>query len=299
MAERGVADLYSGKTIVNPYNGSFVVSQQGISWNIEQTKDLCFTLNKAVFDIGTKTLQFTNKEDKFNYTTAQLQSKTQEFAKNSYIDTCTLTSIDYNTLLEHTTPIKLNKNVDLLSYSTVLNSNKAVFNISLVNNTKNLSPLIDLEKTGIVLIENLIDPYTKELSDSELTPKGLAQCKYITKQITLNDNFDADGLTVYIDVNKPTGTVIEVFYKIQNKYDYTQEFKDLGWTKMTKTSQSNPAINSSEYIEESYQNVNLYYLDAKQQYHNNFKYFAIKIVMYADNPCIVPTIKNFRAIASV
>lgn len=299
FAERGAADSYTGKTIVNPYNGSFVVSQQGLSWTVEQTKDLCFTLNKANFEIGTKSFSINSGSYNYNYTTAQLQSKSLEFGTKAYVDNCSITNTDYNTLLQNTIPIKLNKNIDLLSYSTALENDGALFDITLTNTSKHISPLIDLEKTGIVLIENLIDPYSIELSNSELTKDGTAQCKYITKQITLNDNFDADGLTVYIDTNKPTGTSIEVFYKIQNKYDFTQEFKDLNWVKMTKVSESTPATNSEDYVEESYQDVNLWYLDGKEQYHDNFKYFAIKIVMYSNNPCIVPTVKNFRAIATV
>ena len=193
---------------------------------------------------------------------------------------------------------KINKNINLSSISSA-NTVGALFSLNLTNTSENISPLVDLHKTGIVLVKNLIDAYSTDISDSELSPKGIAQCKYITKQITLNDNFDADGLTVYIDVNKPAGTEIEVFYKIQNKYDYSQEFKDFGWTKMTKASQSTPSLNSEDFIEETYQDVNLSYYDSKGYYHNNFKYFAVKIVMYAINPCSVPLVKNLRAIATV
>lgn len=298
IAERGIADLYTGKTVVNPYNGSFVVSQQGVSWTVEQTKDLCFTLNRAVFDIGTKTIQLSTNPYIFDYTTVNLQAKTLEFGALSFVKDSSVTVTDSNTLLSSTLPIKLNKNVQLKTISSA-NTNAALFTVDLTNTTDNLSPLIDLHKTGIVLVKNLIDAYSTDISTSELLPTGTAQCKYITKQITLNDNFDADGLTVYMDVNKPAGTEIEVFYRIQNKYDYTKEFKDFGWSKMTKLSQSTPSTNSEEYVEETYQDTNLYYIDSSGNYHNNFKYFAIKIVMYSNNPCSVPTVKNLRAIATV
>ena len=68
---------------------------------------------------------------------------------------------------------------------------------------------------------------------------------------------------------------------------------------MTKASQSTPSINSEDFIEETYQDVNLSYYDSQGNFHNNFKYFAVKIVMYANNPCSVPLVKNLRAIATV
>jgi hypothetical protein len=298
IAERGAADLYTKKTTVNPYNGSFVVSQQGVSWNVEQTKDLCFTLNKAQFDIGTKTLEIISNPSIFDFTTVNLQTKTQEFGESAYISDSSVTVQDSSTLLDSTLPIKLNKNINIATRSSA-NTNGVIFSIDLTNTSKNISPLIDLHKTGINLVTNLIDSYSTEISNSELTLSGLAQCKYITKQIELNDNFDADGITVFIDVNKPAGTEVEVFYKIQNKYDYSNEFKDLGWTKMSKTSQSITSTNLQDFVEETYQNVNLSYYDSLGNYHNNFKYFAIKLVMYTNNPCTVPLIKNLRAIATV
>lgn len=300
ISERGVGELNSGKIITNPYNGSFVTSQQGVSWTLEQTKDLCFTLNRAKFDVGTKEIKLHTNPVDFDYNLINIKAKTQEISDVSYINTVTGNILSLETNLSSIAALKLNKNVETPNVCSANTANGVSITLSVVNKSDATSPLIDLQRTGIVLVHNLINPYSEELSNSELTPKnGNAFAKYITKEIELNDGFDADGITVYLDANKPVGTELEIFYRIQNKYDYDKPFEDLPWTKMTRITQSDFAKNSSEYFEEMYQDVNISYSSDKGTVYTDFKRFAVKIVMYADNSSSVPKVKNLRAIATV
>jgi hypothetical protein len=300
IAERGLSELGSNKTVTNPYIGSLITSQQGEFWSNEQTKDLCFILNRAKFNIGTQSFNLNTDKDLFNFNTMNLKLYTQEFGEISYIKDITATTVTAETNETVITPIAPNKNVDLSVVATANTVGGANFSISMTNNTDELSPMIDLERSGSILVSNYICGYAESISDSELTPNdGFAAAKYITKQITLNDEFDADGLTVYLDSNKPNGTEIEVFYKILNKYDYTTPFKDLPWNRLTRTTQSLIATNTVDYSEETFQNLNITYSDQNGTLYKDFKYFAVKIVMYSTNPCFVPKIKNLRAIATV
>jgi hypothetical protein len=55
----------------------------------------------------------------------------------------------------------------------------------------------------------------------------------------------------------------------------------------------------TDYTSDTYQALNITYNDiVTGTTYTNFNVFAIKVVMYADNPAIVPQIKNFRAIAT-
>ena len=300
MAERGLPALGTTTIVTSPYLGSFVTSQQGVSWAIEQTKDLCFVLYRASFGIGTKSFTINTDQEYFDFTTVNLKMFSQEFDKISTIDSISANTLylDSNQYVNIVT--KQNKNVDLSQIGTANTSSGIVYNITMTNRDEKLSPLIDLHKTGNVLIKNKIDPYTQYISASELTSKdGLAAAKYVTKMVTLNEDFDADGLTVYIDTNKPTGTYIEVFYKVLNKYDFTAPFDNLGWTAMTLTSTPVQSTDTITFNEEIYQNLNITYTNNSGTLYTDFKYFAIKIVMYSNNPCVVPRVQNFRAIATV
>ena len=298
IAEIGKAELSTGAIISSPYIGNMISSQQGVSWNIDQTKDLCFTMSRAIFELGNRTLELKSGSANYNFDTLSFTTKTLEIGEVATISDLTTTVTDYNTLVNSTLKIKQNSNIKVPSLSTSNTANGVIFNVSMLNTDNKVSPVIDLHKTGVALVKNYIDPYDQVISDSELGNSGLASAKYFTKQVTLNDGFDADGLTVYIDVNRPLGTSIEVFYKILNKYDYSVEFANAPWVRMTKT-YTTPTTNVNDYVEDTYQDLNISYTGLNGIVYNSFKYFAVKVVFYSDDSTLVPTIKNFRAIATV
>jgi len=75
--------------------------------------------------------------------------------------------------------------------------------------------------------------------------------RYITRQVTLNDGFEATDMVTYLNVNRPAGTSIKVYYKILNEND-TDIFNDKFYTEMslvrTETFTQDPDI----YKEEKY-----------------------------------------------
>jgi hypothetical protein len=299
VTERGKGEIGTGIIVTNPYIGDFVASQQGVSWTIDQTKDLCFALNRAKFNLGTKQFTLNTGKNDFDYDLFNFYMHNLEFGEHSYVNNITSTIKNLNTQVNKTISIQNAKNTTMPYLCTANTTEGVTFTVSLTNTDDALTPIADLHKTGVALVKNHVDPYSTEVSNSELTSNGLAAAKYVTKQIILNDEFDADGITVYLDLNKPTGTDIEVFYKILNKYDYSVEFKDAPWVLMTKTSQSQVSLSTLDYNEETYQNLNITYTGINGVEYNSFKYFAIKIVFYSNDSTIVPQIKNLRAIATV
>ena len=106
-------------------------------------------------------------------------------------------------------------------------------------------------------------------------------------------------LTVYFDLNKPIGTEIEVFYRIQNKYDFSKPFENQNWYRTSKQTPAQFSKTEDEFFEETYQNLNISYTNETKVNYTDFKYFSIKIVMYSENSSVVPKIKNLRVIATV
>lgn len=88
---------------------------------------------------------------------------------------------------------------------------------------------------------------------NEEHPSGpyASSSRYITRQVALNDGFEATDLVTYLNVNRPAGTSIKVYYKILNEND-TDIFADKFYTEMslvgTETFTQDPDI----YKEEKY-----------------------------------------------
>ena len=130
---------------------------------------------------------------------------------------------------------------------------------------------------------------------------GTAVARYITRRVTLNNNFQSTGLTVYLDVNRQIGTKIEVYYKVLNSND-TNNFDNNPYVLMNPILTPGAGViytDATSYTSDTYQALNITYNDlTTNALYNNFNVFAIKVVMYSSNPSIVPQIKNFRAIAT-
>ena len=161
------------------------------------------------------------------------------------------------------------------------------------NGIENLSPVIDLNRTSAICVQNRINDATANAAGyttkgtyvAETNPTGTSNvAKYITKKVELNT--DGSNIDVFIDTNRPTGSSIDVYYKATDDTDI--DFDDIGWTLI------NPLlplpINQNEFN----------YHEAHYQVEAGFPFnaFSIKIVLRSANSCYVPTVKNLRAIAN-
>lgn len=115
---------------------------------------------------------------------------------------------------------------------------------------------------------------------------GSATARYITRKVNLNS--PSDKLNVYISTNRPTfETNIKVYVKLG--FDTTTPDDQLQWTELTPTNpvviNANPAVYSeTEYI-----------IDPN----DDFVSFQVKVVLLSNNIFDIPTIRDFRAIATV
>lgn len=131
---------------------------------------------------------------------------------------------------------------------------------------------------------------------------GNCKARYMTKQITLADGFDAGDIRVYVDANRPRGTDVLVYYKVMSAAD-PDNFTNKKWKLMNKVVDTYSS-DQSQIIELEYRpsldtNV-LSYVENGVTYPlgGTFKYFAIKIVLIAADPTVAPYLRNYRAIAT-
>lgn len=194
-------------------------------------------------------------------------------------------------------PIIVNQNTGVTSAGVIASddneqSGKSFYLRGAMTTTAdNISPVIDLERCSVVTISNRIDnPIGSDtigyntvdgfVAETAATG-GSAQAKYLTKIVKLAEA--ADGIRLYIDVNRPSQTAVDVYYKSSSSDEaITSEL----WILATPE-ENIPYDDSGLHTEIEY------VIDPP----GTFTVFQIKIVMRSTNSSRIPTIKDLRAIA--
>lgn len=312
VSEKGQPTIVDNKIVVNPYIGTFFQSQQGNTWSAEQTKDICFRVRRCVFETGSRTYTFYTNRAQYPLDGVVFRPSETDFGETTDLSYTIETSdidVGQTPVESYTQSLEPFKETYFQTPRTLDTPTKLGANVyvTLFSSSDHVSPLLDMNTTDMMLISNIIMPYSANISLSELTPSnGLAISKYISKIVTLKEGFESNGLTVYVDVNRPVGTDIEVFCKIQNTYDYTTSFEDREWIKLPYTTNSNrdkvTTSDDNEYTEETYQNLELSYsanTGTENVLYTDFNSYAIKVVFYSDSTVRAPKIRNLRAISTL
>lgn len=160
VCEVGQTQLGTGARISKqPYLGSSFRSQNSTTWTAFQTEDLMFRLNKALFTLGTGTVLLTNakmdtkkKYDGFHLTTEDLKFN------GTAIDYQIKTDQDsyFDVIPEKTTMFKPASG----SYTqrTVGRKNGTMnVRISMTTTNRDLSPVLDLDRVSVKVIENIVN----------------------------------------------------------------------------------------------------------------------------------------------
>jgi hypothetical protein len=234
-----------------------------------------------------------NSLDTINYKIVSHSIAGNEFSSNI----ATTTAIN-------TTSMLLGQNHQFPSRQQQYNSGDLKIITTLGNIDRWTSPIVDLQRLNTILVKNQLTPYYSANTVQESLGgfgNGGASSRYITRRVTLNNNFASTGLTVFVDVNRQPGTSIEVYYKVLNQYD-PNNFDANPYVLMNPILSPGaglPVTGATDYTSDTYQALNITYNDiitgAK---YTNFNIFAIKVCFYSSNPALAPQIKNFRAIAT-
>lgn len=145
--------------------------------------------------------------------------------------------------------------------------------------------------------------YVLNYADEETAIGSSALSKYITRKIELAD--PASQIKVYILTNRPSGSNIDVYYKIQRSDDTDQKFDELPWYPVLPDSANGVPYsdNPETYTEVEYtvgidEFKTAFGLDPSAVDGDvQFTAFAIKIAFTSNNSSRVPSCKDFRAIA--
>jgi len=193
---------------------------------------------------------------------------------------------------------------------------------SIVTLDNRISPVFGDLKKNLLVIKNDISTGNTLIANNETFPGGNTHVtsKYISRKVVLAEGQDAEDLEVYLTASKPANTEIYVYAKVLGAED-SESFDDKYWSLMEQVTDSSTVtskVSTNENTEFRYRlpantaaniaNVKTASRNSNNsniiRYHtlagapvDNFKNFAIKIVMTSDGTHLIPRISDMRAIA--
>lgn len=200
------------------------------------------------------------------------------------------------------------------------NRGTSTFSINMKTTNQYVSPVIDLGAKTFNYIKNIVN----NDASNEHTRYGNSYNRYISKRVVLSQ--EAEDLLVYVTGYRPVGTDIIVYGKFLNQND-NENFDTKAWTELTlkkelqKTYSSPQDINDyrelvyempigqlafddertalNAYLDpDSIDPVNvLTYTDSLGEIYTGYSIFSIKIVLLSNNPVVLPTMRDVRAVA--
>lgn len=257
----------------------------------------------------------------FDELTPNIQTFTPNFCEiNSSVRTISGTSEDGNQVsyknlgfspisLDETTefpnPRLIGSRVNELDNLSSLPGNKSLtLRLNLVSNDSNLSPVVDLERTNIVLTSNKINNPVSDYAtsaESKTLSEDPHQCVYISKPVNLR--LSSSGLKVLLDSYKPNGSDIRVFYKTTNTGENTSDSQYIPFPGYNNIDKSGLIINSKNSDGSSDKFINY---SNENEFKNHiftvletepFTSFTIKIVITSESSSVVPKIRNLRVVS--
>lgn len=205
-------------------------------------------------------------------------------------------------------PVQLNKNNIALDHNYVIaadsiadaeisvGAKSATLRMDLFSNNSLVSPMIDLQRSSLTLIDNVIDNQDSAATNGFNQPlvfvneasagEGSMAAKHITIPVTLEE--DAVGLKVLITANRPKAANFDLYYRTCQAGDNIDNFayKEATIDAAMPSDEDGTTFRQYEYL-----------IGGQNGTLSAFTQFQLKIVMTSTNSAKVPVFKDLRAIA--
>jgi hypothetical protein len=190
-------------------------------------------------------------------------------------------------------------------------ANNKSFNMRVLLGTTDsrISPVIDLQRSNIILTSNRIDnPISNYATDprSNTLLEDPTACQYVSKENRLAN--PASSIQVLLDAHINSYSDIRAFYAIDNEENFTPIFTPFpGWDNLdirgevidASLNSGRPDAFAPETQSLGFSPYELEYKEYKFSINNlpNFRTYRIKIVMTGTNQAYPPRFRNLRVIA--
>ena len=295
----------SGTTKVDkqPYIGSLFFSQNASTWEPDQNKDLKFKIKRAEFT-SSGTAEFTIQDPAtvsdyqtlFTNVSSVLPTGTNiVWSAKAYNQDTTFDAdwAPFNVM----TDINYSYLKRLAAASGIGGTPSLRLQATLTTESSRVSPVIDASSLSVVTALNTIN--NDASGEASVAAGGTALAKYISKPINLASGFEASNLCVTVDINKPSGTDVKVYYKTLPT-EKTTPISDENWEEMTLESTVPSSLSNYDYREHRYfpsGAFDSYGVPQDDPISARFNTFQIKIVMLSSSEANTPRLRDLRIIA--
>lgn len=159
-----------------------------------------------------------------------------------------------------------------------------------------VSPVIDLQRAGLVCVGNLIDKQASSATNGfnvpikfveETSPNfGTSLAKHITSPVTLEET--ATGIKILVAANRPPEADFDVYYRVA---DADAILAEQNWVLATSENSPPPDTNKNSFREYRY------LVGGLNGALDPFLKLQVKIVMHSTNQAKVPVFRDLRVIA--
>lgn len=215
----------------NPYIGVFFESQNASTWSADQYVNLAFALNFADFPVGDKLpISFyadTTNEEEYHTNRFECGQFSVDTTEVNYtmstlpIDDSVIVTSNIQTGVMNTfpTPRLVRPEMDDLAAHVIMR-----------NHTNRVAPALDIETAHFVTHYNYVN---NSIENEELPFEGKAEFAYVHRKVTLDEDFFADTVRIYVDAEMPPTSNMHVYMKIMNTERNTEvKFDDMLWQKI-------------------------------------------------------------------
>jgi hypothetical protein len=321
LSEVGKDDVTTGEYISkNPFLGVSFKSQNASTWTPDQMKDFKMVVRRADYQTsGSIILQasgissaITDESDgPLEFSQIQLNT---DFIEHPETNVLYQISVDGGSNYEVIVP---NENHYISTTTPITDNSDIKIKITMESNNSKVSPVVDLDRISLIAVKNIIGAedsaelagspldnvsldsliqYDVEVSppvkiDSELSADhGNATAVYMTKEVALNNA--SDRLDSYLNINKPyADSNVLVYARFKRSED---NIEDVAFERIDPSTPI-PINDFDDYSEIQYTRD----FSADSPVPPLFTSFQIKIVLVSNDHALVPTVKDFRAIATI
>lgn len=291
ISEAGKVDVNgSGLISQQPYAGVLFKSQNASTWTAEQSQDLKFVINRAVFNTSdSATVTFVNQQvnTAVNYDVARLDINRIVLpgttAKAKILGVNATAGNDVDIPLEEDIEFTQSQLLKDKAAEIAASASSLKTTVVMTTTKSNISPVIDAGRCSATLISNEIDNVSSNSDNENIPEVGSAKAKYVTKQVKLNQA--ATNLRILFDSNVPTDANINVYYR--TGLQSSSDFSNTAFTKIDTFTKPIRKMENTQRFLESEINLDL----------PDFDIVQVKLVMKSSNSSKVPRVKALRVIA--
>ena len=175
--------------------------------------------------------------------------------------------------------------------------------ITLSTSSEYLSPVIDVDRTHTIAVENIINANSYGETNST---GGLITNKYLSKVVTLAQGQDAEDINLVITSYRPPQSNVKVYMRMSHAEDF-EPISQRNWFEMNYDDASiySSVANQNDFKEYVFNiptanltSANVYtYTNSSNTTFSGFKQFQVKIGLVSDDPAYVPRVADLRILA--